>query len=675
MKRALVQAFTKESDNLTCEFYTTFKNNHYRMKIKLSILLLFILHIAIFAQVSMPKVFSSHMVLQRDMEIPIWGNAPVGTEITARFGSTEAKGITGENGKWMLHLPKFNAGGPYKLVIYQTEKPEQKIEFDDVLVGDVWLASGQSNMELQVQEAKDARAQIKQANYPNIRFFFVSHNKSVKPEADILGGSWQVCDSINVKTASAVAYYFARKIHTDINVPIGILQATWGGSPVEAWTSKEMLLSSPITHDKVIANDTVISTHFLKDSLDLIKFWDIVYHPKNKMEKIVTQPSYDDTKWVEVNMPSILKTSDITYYEGMIWLRKMIEIPSNFNKKNMTLNLGHPEMNYSVYINGNEICKTVWNANLNHTYTIPAKFIHNGKNILSVRMAYLWGGGGFNPPAQEMYISDGNSKISIAGKWKYRKELEPTLPKIRNYQYYPTFLYNAMIHPILPYGLKGFLWYQGEANDTLAYNYRTLFPIMINDWRIRWQQGYLPFLYVQLPNYKKQQSEPMESEWAELREAQTMTLAQPNTGMVCTIDLGDAKTIHPTNKQDVGFRLALLADKMAYQKDIIASGPLFSNYKVEGNMIRISFFGIGSGLKTKDNLSPCEFTISGTDKKFYNATAQIIGNELIISSEKVPNPVAVRYAWSDNPDCNLINVEGFPVIPFRTDAWKGITQK
>jgi sialate O-acetylesterase len=645
------------------------------MRIKLFILLFLALNISAFTQVSLPKVFSNHMVLQRDVEIPIWGNAPADSRITVVLGKEQSTTTTDKNGKWMLHLPKLKAGGPYKLVVYQTEKPDQKIEFEDVLVGDVWLASGQSNMELQVQEAKNAKAEIKQANYPAIRFFFVSHNKSIKPEADIIGGEWKVCDSSSIKTTSAVAYYFARKVHTDINVPIGILQATWGGSPVEAWTSKEMLLTSGITRDKVIANDTVNSFHFAKDSIDLIRYWDIVYHAKNKMNKTVTQVAYDDSKWDEVTMPSVLKTSGMSYYEGMIWLRKVIDIPENFTFTNLTLNLGHPEMNYSVYLNGNEICKTVWNANPTHVYKIPAEFLHKGKNLLSVRMAYLWGGGGFNPPAQEMFIFDGNEKISIAGIWKYKIDMEPSLPKIHNYQYYPTFLYNAMIHPLLPFGLKGFLWYQGEANDTLAYNYRTIFPLMINDWRIRWQQTYLPFLYIQLPNFKKRHTEPMESEWAELREAQAMALAQPNTGMVCSIDLGEADNIHPKNKQDVGLRLALLAEKNVYNKDGVASGSMFRSFKLDGNTIRISFTENGLGLKTTDNQPPREFTIAGVDKKFYNAKAQILGNEIIVSSDKVTNPVAVRYAWSDNPDCNLINAEGFPAVSFRTDQWKGITQK
>jgi len=645
------------------------------MRTKLLILFFFVLGISVSAQVSVSKVFSSHMVLQRDMDIPVWGNAPTGAEISAQFGNTETKGVTGENGKWMLHLPKFKAGGPYKLVVFQTGKPELKIVFDDVLIGDVWLASGQSNMEFQVKQAKDAAKEIIQANYPNIRFFNVPQNKSVKLETDILGGSWTVCDSVSVKTASAAAYFFARKIHADINVPIGILQTTWGGTPVEAWTSKEMLLTSPITHDKAIANDTLNPTHFVKDSLDLIRFWDVVYHPKNETDKTVTQPSYNDSKWAEVTMPSVLKTSGIPYYEGMIWLRKEIKLPANFNTKTVTLHLGHPEMNYSVYINGNEICKTIWNNNPIQNYSIPAKFIRKGKNLLSVRMAYLWGGGGFNPPATEMYITDGSDQISIAGNWKYKEELEPTLPNIHNYQYYPTFMYNAMIHPILPYGLKGFLWYQGEANDSLAYNYRTLFPMMITDWRIRWKQDYLPFLYVQLPNFKKRQAEPMESEWAELREAQAMALAQPNTGMVCAIDLGETDNIHPKNKQDVGYRMALQAEKMVYGKQGIVSGPTFRSFRIEGNSIRISYTEIGAGLKTKDNSTPREFTVAGADKKFYKAVARIQGSEIIVRSDKVANPVAVRYAWSDNPDCNLINAEGFPAVPFRTDNWKGITQK
>lgn len=502
------------------------------MKLKIFITLLLTLTISASAQLSMPKVFGSHMVLQRDMEIPVWGNAVPGSEVTVQFDNNLMKVQAGADGKWMVHIPPYKAGGPFRLVVFLSGKPGQRIEYDDVLIGDVWLASGQSNMELQVQQTKDARQEIKRANYPNIRFFNVPHQKSVKEETDISGGTWQACDSSSVKIVSAVAYYFARKIHHDINVPVGILQATWGGTPVEAWTSRDMLLSSPISRNAVLKNDAVTPGDFVKDSLDLIRFWDIVYHPKNQTDKIMTQPSYDDSAWKELDMPKTFPGWGIPPYEGIVWLRKTIDILESLNMNNLILDLGHPEMNYSLYLNGNVICKTVWNANPIHSYTIPAGFVHQGKNTISVRMAVLWGGGGFNPPAGEMYLSDGNTKISIAGNWKYRKDLEPAIPVIHNYHYYPGFLFNAMINPVIPFGLKGFIWYQGEANDSLAFNYRTLFPMLITDWRIRWQQGYLPFLFVQLPNYKKRQPEPMESEWAELREAQAMGLSQPKTGMV-----------------------------------------------------------------------------------------------------------------------------------------------
>jgi sialate O-acetylesterase len=640
-------------------------------------LFLFFLYSSLFlsAQVSVSKVFSNHMVLQRGIDIPIWGSANAGVEITVGLGDVRSTARANKQGKWMVHLPEFKAGGPYNLSIYATSNPEHRIEFSDVLIGDVWLASGQSNMELQVQQANDAEKEIKAANYPDIRFFNVPPVKSLKPESNLSGGAWVVCDSGSVKTISAVAYYFARKIHADIHVPVGILQTTWGGSPVEAWTSREMLLSSPVTRQRVLDDDSLTMNHFIKDSLDLITFWDIVYHPKNKMDKIVPLNKFDDSKWPEFTMPKVFKDWGMPFYEGMVWLRKTVVIPKSFKGKILHLNLGHPEMNYSLYFNGQEICKTVWNANPTHEYTIPVKMVKQGKNVIAVRMAVLWGGGGFNPPADQMLLTDGSTKISLAGNWKYMKDMEPKIPKINNYQYYPTYLYNAMVNPVIPYGIKGFIWYQGEANDSMAYKYRTMFPMLITDWRIRWMQGYLPFLYVQLPNYMQIRSEPSESQWAELREAQAMTLAQPNTGMACTIDVGEANTIHPKNKQEVGRRLALVAEHLVYKRGIVASGPTFRDFKIEGNQVRIRFSETGSGLTTRDNQPLRGFAIAGSDKKFYWATARIEGNEVIVSSDKVLNPVAVRYAWADNPVCNLINKEGLPAVPFRTDQWKGITEK
>jgi sialate O-acetylesterase len=545
-----------------------------------------------------------------------------------------------------------------------------------ILIGDVWIASGQSNMEWQVQQAKDASKEIANVNFPQMRFLMVDQSNDIKPQTDISTGGWKVCDSKNVKGLSAVAYFFARKIHTDQNVPVGIIQSTWGGTKIEPWTSREMLLTSPITRTETLNADTL---HYnredvIRDSLNQIRFWEIVYNPQKNADKIFTAPDYDDTGWTEIEMPNVLKDFGIGNYEGMVWLRKKISLPESFKGKDLTINLGHPEMNYSLYFNGKEICKNVWYGNDTHSYTILTDLVQPGENTIAMRIAMLWGGGGLNP-GNDIFITDGSSKITLAGDWLYKKDLEPAIPKMPNYQGNPAVLFNSMINPLIPYGIKGFLWYQGESNAEDAYNYRKLFPMLITNWRQHWQQGDLPFLYVQLANYMQRKPLPSESEWAELRETQTLTLSLPNTGMACTIDIGDAGSVHPLNKQEVGRRLALIANKMVYKQDgIIILGPMYRSYKKEGNRIRISFTEIGSGLSTSDGKDVTGFAIAGNDKQFHWAKAVIEGNEVVVYSDEVAEPVAVRYAWADNPECNLINSEGLPAVPFRTDDWKGITQ-
>ncbi len=630
------------------------------------------------AQISLPKVFADNMVLQRDLEIPVWGNSYPEATIIAELENAKATTKADNDGKWMVRLPKFKAGGPYTLEIYEKGKPAEGIVLNGILVGDVWLASGQSNMEWQVQQAKDANQEIANANFPQIRFLVVDHSKEIKLQSDISSGKWEVCDSANVKDFSAVAYFFARKIHRDQNVPIGIVQSTWGGTPIEAWTSREMLLTSPITRESTLAMDTLTLDRedLVADSLSWVRIWEIVYNPQNNADKIFTAADYDDADWTEIDMPNVLKNFGIGSYEGMVWLRKKITLPESFAGKDLTISLGHPEMTYSLYFNGEEICKNVWYSDSTHSYTIPASLVHQtGENTIAVRVAMLWGGGGLNPPADGLYITDGDSSISLAGKWLYQKDLEPSFPKILNYQYYPTVLFNSMINPLIPYGIKGFIWYQGESNAAAAYDYRELFPMLIKDWRQRWQQGNLPFLFVQLANYMERKPLPAESEWAELREAQAMTLSQPNTGMACAVDIGEAGSIHPVNKQEVGRRLALIANKMVYEQDCEASGPIYKDFRKEGNGIRFRFSSIGSALLTKDGKEVTGFAIAGSDKQFHWAKAVIEGNEVIVYSDKVAEPVAVRYAWADNPECNLINSEGLPAVPFRTDNWKGITEK
>lgn len=643
---------------------------------RLNGLLIFLfLSISVYAQVSLPHVFSDHMVLQREKPIPVWGWATPGANLTISFAGQKVSTVAGEDGKWMVHFTKIYAGGPYEMKVYEGENKEESIIFKDVLVGDVWFASGQSNMEWQVQQADGADLEIPNAFNPQIRLFNVPHNISIDPLDNTMKTEWKVCDSTSVKEASAVAYYFAKKLQHTTNIPIGILQSSWGGTPVEAWTSREMLLTEPLMRNTVLQNDTVTEDHFVKDSLDLVKFWDIVYNPKNGLDTIIPNSVFNDDEWRTVTLPGNVSEWESEFYEGMIWLRKTIELDVQSAGKELTLNLGHPEMNYSLYFNGVEICKTQWNANLTHDYKIPAGLVQKGKNTIALRVAALWGGGGINPPADEIYLTNGADKINLTGEWKYKKDLEPAIPVIHNFQYYPSYLYNAMINPVVLYGLAGFIWYQGEANENMAYDYRKLLPLMINDWRIRWQQGFLPFLWVQLPNYMEKDSEPADGKWAVMRESQTKTLQLPNTGMACIIELGETNNIHPTNKTDVGNRLAAVAQKLVYNVDVQASGPVMKDYTVEGNEIRIRFTEIAKGLTTSDNEAVTGFAVAGEDQKFYWADAKIVGEEIVVSAKEVENPVAVRYAWANNPDCNLVNSAGLPALPFRTDNWPVLTQK
>lgn len=632
----------------------------------------FLIAATTFGQVSLPKVFSNHMVLQRNTHIPVWGKGKPGTQVTVMLADNKASAFAGKDGRWMIRLPQLKAGGPFRLEIFEDDNNNPVITFNDVLIGDVYLASGQSNMEWQVQQAMNADEEILNAQFPNIRLFKVEHNKTITPQEDIKGGQWQRCNSTSIRDFSAIGYYFARELHKELGIPIGILQSTWGGTPVEAWTSREMLLSSHISRTKVLSNDTITPQHFVKDSLDLIRFWEIVYNPQNQSDQIYPNPDFDDSQWTEIQMPQTLKDMDMPDYEGMIWLRKEVNIPKTMKGHNLTINLGHPELNYTLFFNGKEICKTIWNAEPEHIYSIPDSLIKAGSNNLAVRMAFLWGGGGFNPPAEEMYISDGEKKITLTGTWKYRKDLEPEIPFINNYHQYHSFLYNAMIAPVVPFGINGFIWYQGENNVDKAFDYRTLFPMLIHDWRIRWQQGYLPFMYVQLANYMKRDTVPVESNWALLRESQTETLKLPNTGMACIIDIGNANNIHPLNKQEVGRRLSLVAKKMIYDQKVQASGPMFKNFEVDNKHIRVSFSEVGSGLSIGDGKTLKGFAIAGKDQQFHWAKASLKGNEVIVSAEEVREPVAVRYGWANNPDCNLINKEGLPAAPFRTDDWDAV---
>jgi sialate O-acetylesterase len=447
------------------------------------------------ADVKLPAVISDHMVLQQGMKVPIWGWAETGERVRVTLANQDVEAVADIAGRWQVNLKPLEAGGPLRMTV----TGDNILVVEDILVGEVWVASGQSNMQMNVGGCINAAKEIEAANYPKIRLFTVPNVTALAPQRDIRG-SWSACTPRTVAGFSAVAYFFGRDIHKDLDVPVGLIHTSWGGTVCEAWMSQKALQADPD----------------FKPILD-------------RMEKM--------------------------------------------------------------------------------------------------------GGGDPNRP---------------------------------------TALYNAMIHPLIPFAMRGIIWYQGESNARRAQQYRKLFPALIADWRKDWGEGDFPFLFVQLANFMAAKPEPTESAWAELRQAQSMTLSVPKTAQAVTIDIGDAKDIHPKNKQDVGRRLALAAEAVAYGKKVVHSGPVYDSMKIDGSKAVLKFTHCGGGLAAKgDKLTG--FAIAGEDRKFVWADARIDGDSVIVSSEKVPAPVAVRYAWADNPQCNLYNKEGLPASPFRTDDWPGVT--
>lgn len=629
------------------------------------------------AQLKLPKVFSDNMVLQRDMNTPIWGTAlPENQDniVTVEVAGFKVKTTVNSKGKWIIRLPFIKAGGPYELKL---SDKHDSIVFKNVLFGDVWFASGQSNMQFMVKESMNAGDEIASADFPKIRLMNIDHALSNQPQDDLMNNEhWQVCDPSTISEMSAVAYYFGRNIHKSENVPIGLINSSWGGTSIDRWTSRDMLSIFPDFKKVIDAFESKrIPDEVYRKNIDLWESnFQLCISSVEGIKQDVLETSYSDKDWQKVNLPSTIEQLEKKSWEGVAWYRKTIEIPDSFSQGNLFIHLGKVDLMDITYINGKEIGRSPINGDASRVYKIPRELVKKGKNLITIRVGDMWGPGGFTGIADSLFISGTNGrKISLAGEWKCNLNLEPSFKPV-DFVSSASLIFNAMVAPIIPFGIKGMLWYQGEADVARAYRYRTMLPLMIADWRVRWQEGYFPFLIVQLANYTSINNEPIDDLWAELREAQLLTTRYPNVGMAVTIDIGDANNIHSTNKQEVGRRLALIAKNMTYDKDVVYSGPVYQSMKIESTNIRLKFLHTGQGLTIKNNKILNGFAIAGADKKFYWADAKIEGHEIIVSSPDVPKPVAVRYAWSSNPPCNLYNKEGLPAGPFRTDDWKGITE-
>lgn len=617
------------------------------------------------------------MVLQREHAIPVWGWSDSKEKITIIFNKQTKTVVADKMGKWKLNLAAEAAGGPYQLVI----KGKNTITLSNILVGDVWVCSGQSNMEFHLQTANDGESEIKQANYPNIRQFEVPKTVASLPKEDLSGGDWKVCSPETAGNFTAVGYFFARDLQKQLNIPIGLIHTSWGGTHVETWTSRESFENSPefktmIASMPVLNIDSLSKQKTLATAERLKKIQ--ASFPATVTEIATWKDAVtDDSRWPKMNVPGLWEQQALGDLDGIVWFRKTVNVLAADAGKPAVLEMAMIDDADECYINGTKVGSTD-GYNVKRKYNIPAGILKEGKNVIVVRVDDTGGGGGIYGEASDVKLSIGSNVVPLAGEWAYQVASVSSAGSTGvGPNSYPTLLFNAMIHPILPFAIKGAIWYQGEANADRAYQYRKAFPLMITDWRKSWKQGDFPFYFVQLATFNASNGDSRKgSSWAELREAQALTLSLPNTGMAVTTDIGNPKDIHPTNKLDVGKRLAAVALNKTYSKGNVYSGPTYQSFKTEGNKIIINFSNIGAGLSAHNKYGYLQgFEIAGSDHQFHYARAFIEGDHVVVYSDEVASPVAIRYGWADNAeDDNLFNKDGFPAPPFRTDDWKGITE-
>lgn len=638
-------------------------------KLKIAVIVMFFIQSnGVFSQIKLPKLISDGVVLQRNEKVKIWGWAAPKEKIKLEFNTKTFATEADKEGNWAILLPAQKAGGPYEMVL----KASNEIKVKDILFGDVWICSGQSNMELPMERVKEKYGEIiKNSKNDNIRQFLVPDKYDFKqPQTDLDSGNWLSANPENVLQFSAVAYFFAKEINEKTQVPIGLINTALGGSPVESWMSERALKAFPKAFDEAqkFKNDDLIKQ--IEDSdkkrnddwYALINASDKGLLDKNEQWN---QANIDDNNWSKMAIPGYWAEQSIGKVNGAVWFRKEINVPKSMVGKPAKLFMGRIVDQDFVYVNG-EFVGTTGYQYPPRRYEVKSTVLKEGKNTIAVRVINNSGSGGF-VLEKPYYLAVGNDTIDLKGEWKYKLGVEmkplqgPTFIRWK-----PEGLYNAMIAPLLNLKIKGVLWYQGESNTGNPFGYKEAFSTMITDWRTKWGQGNFLFLFVQLTNYMEEYPEPRESNWAALRQSQLETLSVPNTGMAVTIDVGEWNDIHPLNKEAVGHRLALLARKMTYRETkITASSPMPSTATFENDKAIISFANVGGGLTIKKGTELKSFAISNDGIHFVWAKAKISGNKVEVWNEKISNPTVVRYAWDNNPAAaNLFSKEGLPATPF-----------
>ena len=627
-----------------------------------------------FGQVKLPALVRDSMIIQRNTKLKIWGWAHPGEKVNVKFMGKSHKTTTGKDGKWLVWLPPMKAGGPYTMEI----TGRNKIKLNNILVGDVWLCAGQSNMVHNMWTHRERYGKdIAEANYPEIRQYLVPTTADlVGPEADMPLAFWKSANPTDVKKFAVVAYFFAKKLYDKYHIPVGIINASVGGTPIEAWMSEEGLKEFPDILKTVEENKDTANVNSINRTArtEMGKS----YRERAENDEGLTGPvtwfdtAYVPKGWHTINIPGYWEDQGVKNLDGIVWYRREIEIPASMTGIPAKIALGRIVDADKLYINGVLVGNTTYQYP-QRWYTAPAGVLKPGKNLFVIQVTNNFGKGGFVTD-KPYFVSAAGQTVDLKGYWQYKVgevfSHDRGFVRSINVQYQPTALFNAMVAPMTNYAIKGIVWYQGESNAGNPEQYKKLVPAFISDWRNQWGEGDIPVLLVQLPNFMDvDYTPPAQSNWALIREDQLDALKIPNTGMVVTIDLGEWNDIHPDRKKPVGERLALAAEKIAYgEQNIVYSGPIFKSAQIEGNKIIISFDHVGGGLVTRDGGPPEHFAIAGADKKFKWGKAIIKDNKVVVWNDDVPDPKYVRYAWADNPEfANLYNKEGLPASPFRTD--------
>ena len=616
----------------------------------------------------LPRILSDHMVLQRERDLRIWGWGTPGETVKVSFNDQSAQAKAGRNGVWSVMLKPMKHGGPYQMTI--TAK-SGNITLRNVLIGDVWLGSGQSNMEWTLNNTNDAATEIAAANYPKIRFFTVEKDMGFQPKDDLKSGEWLECNSTNAANFSAVAYYFGKTLNKELDIPIGLINSSWGGTKVEPWISWDLMSKEPEFKNADLAK---MEAEAKDNDVKQKKYMEAMRKDRGLAEKWFL-PETENSDWRKISLPQDWNNTELGHADGIVWFRRDFAIEGDADSARLSLG-PIDDIDYT-YINGVQVGHET-NYSKDRHYTVEKGILRKGKNTIIVKVVDLQGGGGLYGKAEQLFIRVGKNKISLDGEWAYKSSVLTTDFGLASVgpNSFASQLYNAMIAPIIDYKIRGVIWYQGESNTSAASYYTKLFPMLINNWRQKW--GYeFPFYWVQLANFLAPSAVPGESQWAELREAQRMTLSLPQTGQAVIIDIGDADDIHPRNKKDVGYRLALNALAKDYKKDVEYSGPVYKSMEKREDKLVLTF-DHAKGLQAYRNKYGYVqgFAIAGNDGKFHWARAFVEDGKVVVFSPLVKDPVAVRYAWSDNPgDANLYNGARLPASPFKTDTFKWTTEQ